>query len=72
MKKKKEKYMATFKDERHKILAKIYFGSSSITVFIALSSQFSGFQIFFFDRFVLSKKSCLASFQSKRAFMVFF
>lgn len=45
--------MATFKDERHEILAKIYFGSSSITVFIALSSQFSGFQIFFFDRCVL-------------------
>lgn len=46
--------MATFKEDvRHEVLIKIQFGSLSITVFIAFSTQFSGFQIFVFDTCVL-------------------
>lgn len=46
--------MATVKEDgRHGVLIKIQFGSLSIIVFIALSTQFSGFQIFVFDMCVL-------------------
>jgi len=46
--------MVIFKEDvRHEVLIKIQFGSLSITLFIALSTQFFGFQIFVFDTYVL-------------------
>lgn len=50
----KKKKLATFKEDvRHEILIKTQLGSSSTTVFTALSTQFSGFQIFVFEMCVL-------------------
>lgn len=40
-------------DVRHEVLIKIQCGSISITVFIARSTWFFGFQIFVFDMRVL-------------------